>query len=67
MRMDGMLLAILAVMGASQAVLLVILIAMGYDVLRMARRIADLEEQVEILIDRTESLGAVAEELWFRK
>jgi hypothetical protein len=65
--MGGMLMAILVVMGASQVVLLAILIGLGYHVIRMGKRIADLEEQIEILIDRTDSLGAVAEELWFRK
>jgi hypothetical protein len=64
--MDGMLLAILAVMGASQVVLLAILIGLSIHVIRMAKRIADLEEQIEILLDRTESLGIVAEELWFK-
>ena len=64
--MDGMPMTLLVVMGASQAVALAIRIGMGYRVFRMARRIADLEEQIEILLDRSEALSAVAEELWSR-
>jgi hypothetical protein len=67
MRMDGMLLAILTVMGASQIVLLAILIVMGYDVLRMAKRIADLEERVWNLEYLTDTLNYVTQELWFKK